>query len=46
MVFGEYRYLHVEPEFELRSLGGGGARSTFKTDLDTHSVLIGLSARW
>jgi opacity protein-like surface antigen len=46
MVFGEYRYMHVEPSFELRSTAGSGARSTLRTDLDTHSALIGVSARW
>jgi opacity protein-like surface antigen len=47
MVFGEYRYLHVEPTaFELRSTAGSGAKSTFKTEFDTHSALVGLSVRW
>jgi hypothetical protein len=47
MVFGEYRYLHVDPTaFELRSTAGSGAKSTFKTEFDTHSALVGLSVRW
>ncbi len=44
MVFGEYRYTHTSPEFEIR--GASAAKATVRTDLDTHSGLAGLSARW
>jgi len=43
-VFGEYRFTHVSPEVELRDANLN--RTTLRTDLDTHSALIGLSARW
>ncbi|HZP35475.1 MAG TPA: outer membrane beta-barrel protein [Methylomirabilota bacterium] len=43
-LFGEYRFTHVSPEVELRDANIG--RTTLRTDLDTHSALIGLSARW
>jgi hypothetical protein len=44
MVFGEYRFTHVEHEFEIRD--ASAARATFRTDLDSHTGLVGLSARW
>jgi opacity protein-like surface antigen len=45
MLFGEYRYSHVEVSAgDLEGADTGRAR--FKTDLDTHSALVGLSARW
>lgn len=45
MLFGEYRYTHTEVSAgDLDGADNGRAR--FKTDLDTHSALIGLSARW
>jgi hypothetical protein len=34
----------VSPEVELRDANLN--RTTLRTDLDTHSALIGLSARW
>lgn len=43
-LFGEYRFTHVSPELELRDANIG--RTTLSTDLDTHSALVGLSARW
>lgn len=43
-LFGEYRFTHVSPAVELRDANLN--RTTLRTDLDTHSVLIGLSARW
>ena len=43
-LFGEYRFTHVSPEVELRDANVG--RTTLRTDLDTHSALVGLSARW
>jgi len=44
MVFGEYRYTHTEPEFEIRD--SGATRATFKTELNTHTGLVGIGARW
>jgi opacity protein-like surface antigen len=47
MVFGEYRFMHTEAEFEMGSYAPGTrTRSTLRTDLDTHSAVVGLSARW
>jgi opacity protein-like surface antigen len=47
MVFGEYRFTHVEVSVdELRSAITAPHHAGLKTDLDTHSALIGLSARW
>lgn len=43
-LFGEYRFTHVSPEVELRDANLN--RVTLRTDLDTHSVLVGISARW
>ena len=45
MLFGEYRFTHVQVSpGDLEGADTGRAR--LKTDLDTHSALIGLSARW
>ena len=45
MFFGEYRYSHVQVSAgDLDGADTGRAR--FKTDLDSHSALLGLSARW
>jgi opacity protein-like surface antigen len=44
MVFGEYRFTHTDPDFRIRD--SSAARTTLHTDLDTHSALVGLSARW
>ncbi|HEY7204555.1 MAG TPA: outer membrane beta-barrel protein [Methylomirabilota bacterium] len=44
MLFGEYRFTHVSPDVELRD--ANLSRVRLGTDLDTHSVLVGLSARW
>jgi opacity protein-like surface antigen len=43
-LFGEYRFTHVSPEVELRDANLN--RATLRTDLDTHSALLGISARW
>ena len=43
-LFGEYRFTHVSPEVELRDASNG--RTTLRADLDTHSALFGISARW
>ena len=43
-LFGEYRFTHVSPEVELRDANLNPI--TLRTDLDTHSALVGISARW
>jgi opacity protein-like surface antigen len=43
-LFGEYRFTHVSPEVELHD--ANLSRTTLRTDLDTHSALLGISARW
>jgi opacity protein-like surface antigen len=43
-LFGEYRFTHVSPEVELRDANLN--RTVLRTDLDTHSALFGISARW
>ena len=43
-LFGEYRFTHVSPEVELHDANLN--RTTLRTDLDTHSALLGISARW
>ena len=43
-LFGEYRFTHVSPEVELHDASLN--RTTLRTDLDTHSALLGISARW
>ena len=45
MLFAEYRLTHVEPSVELRD-AATRHHSPVRMDLDTHSVLLGLSARW
>jgi len=44
MVFGEYRFTHTEPDFRIRD--SSAARTTLHTELDSHSGLVGISARW
>jgi opacity protein-like surface antigen len=46
MVFGEYRYTHVQVSVDELRNADGGHHARFRTDLDTHSALMGLSARW
>lgn len=43
-LFGEYRFTHVSPEVELRD--ASNRKTTLRTELDTHSALFGVSARW
>lgn len=43
-LFGEYRFTHVSPEVELRD--ASNRKTTLRVDLDTHSALFGVSARW
>ena len=45
MLFAEYRLTHEEPSVELRD-AATRHHSPVRMDLDTHSVLLGLSARW
>jgi opacity protein-like surface antigen len=44
MLFAEYRFTHVSPDVELHDASTN--RVKLSTDLNTHSALIGLSARW
>ena len=44
MVFGEYRFTHTDPDFRIRD--SSAARTTLRTDLDSHTALVGISARW
>ena len=44
-VFGEYRFNHVRVDADLESSVTAG-KATFRTDLNSHSTLIGISARW
>ena len=44
MAFGEYRFTHTDPDFRIRD--SSAARTTLHTDLDSHTGLVGLSARW
>jgi opacity protein-like surface antigen len=42
-LFGEYRYSHVNPEFEFRNFAN---RATVETDLNTHHFLVGVSVKF
>jgi opacity protein-like surface antigen len=45
MIFGEYRFTHVnEQSFDVRD--ASAARSHLRTELESHTGLVGLSARW
>ena len=46
MLFGEYRFTSVEISVDDLRASDGGHHARLRTDLDTHSALIGLSARW
>jgi opacity protein-like surface antigen len=47
MLFGEYRYTHVQISVDdLEPASNPREPGRLRTDLDTHSALIGLSARW
>jgi opacity protein-like surface antigen len=43
-LFGEYRYTHTNTSVDLRDALTRNA--SFDTDLNTHSFLLGVSARW
>jgi opacity protein-like surface antigen len=45
MLFGEYRLTHVQPAVELRD-AATLHHAPVRTDLDTHTLLLGISARW
>ena len=44
VVFGEYRYTHSDHEFDVRD--ASAARTRLHMDLDTHTGVVGLGARW
>jgi opacity protein-like surface antigen len=44
-VFAEYRFNHVSTDVDLEN-SASASKSTLRTDLDSHSTLIGISARW
>ena len=44
MVFGEYRFTHVTHEFDIRDINA--AKAAVRINLDSHTGLVGLSARW
>ena len=44
-VFAEYRFNHVRVDADLEN-SVSASNGTFRTDLNSHSTLIGLSARW
>ena len=44
MVFGEYRFTHTEHEWEIRDISA--SRTRVRTDLDSHTGVVGLGARW
>jgi opacity protein-like surface antigen len=46
MLFGEYRFTHVQVSVDELRNADGGHHARLRTDLDTHSALVGLSARW
>ena len=45
MVFSEYRFTH-QNEHDFRIRDSSAARTTVRMDLDSHTALVGLSARW
>ena len=44
VVFGEYRFTHVAHDFAIRDINA--LKATLRTDLDSHTGLVGLGARW
>jgi opacity protein-like surface antigen len=46
MLFGEYRFTHVQVSVDDLENAVDRRAARLRTDLDTHSALIGLSARW
>jgi opacity protein-like surface antigen len=45
MLFAEYRFNHHRVDADLEN-SVSASNATFRTDLDSHSTLIGVSARW
>lgn len=45
MVFGEYRLTHLQPAVELRD-AATFHHAPVRMDLDTHTLLLGIAARW
>ena len=45
MLFGEYRLTHVQPAVELRD-AATLHHAPVRMDLDSHTLLLGISARW
>jgi opacity protein-like surface antigen len=45
VVFAEYRFTQVAPDVDLQD-GASAAKTTLRTELNTQSALIGISARW
>jgi len=45
VLFAEYRFNHVATDVDLQD-SVSAAKATFRTDLNSHSALIGISARW
>jgi opacity protein-like surface antigen len=46
MFFGEYRFSHVQISVDELRNADGGHHARLRADLDTHTGLVGLSARW
>jgi len=45
VLFAEYRFNHVSTDVDLQD-SVSAAKATFRTDLNSHSALVGISARW
>lgn len=45
-VFAEYRFTHFSPEFGFDVAAPGFSKTTVKTDLNTHHLLMGLGVRF
>jgi opacity protein-like surface antigen len=44
-LFAEYRFNHVSTDVDLQD-SVSASKATFRTDLNSHSALVGISARW
>jgi hypothetical protein len=45
LLFAEYRFTRVSTDVDLQD-GASAAKATLRTELNTHSALLGISARW
>ena len=45
-LFSEYRFTHTSVSADLQDAGPAARSATFDTTLNTHSFLVGVSARW